>query len=186
MLEGRSMRRFVVATAVIGLPCAVLGIALHAQDTPAGQVSRVEAAQAPNRQGLDPYTLPELLRRFHVPGVSIAVVKQYQVHWVKTYGVADVAAPAPVAPDTLFQAASISKPVTAFAVLRAVEAGKLSLDTDVNRYLTSWKVPENDFTRERPVTLRALLSHTSGTGDCFGFPGYAPSADRPTLSQILE
>ena len=55
------MRRFVLATAVIGLPCACLGIALQAQDTPAGQVSRVEAAQVPNRQGLDPYTLPELL-----------------------------------------------------------------------------------------------------------------------------
>jgi hypothetical protein len=55
------MRRFFLTTAVIALPCAVLGIALQAQDTPAGQVARVEAAQAPNRQGLDPYTLPELL-----------------------------------------------------------------------------------------------------------------------------
>jgi CubicO group peptidase (beta-lactamase class C family) len=70
--------------------------------------------------------------------------------------------------------------------MRLVEAGKLSLDEDVNRYLKSWKVPDSEFTRRRPVTLRALLSHTSGTGDGFGFPGYHPSAERPTLVQILN
>jgi CubicO group peptidase (beta-lactamase class C family) len=131
-------------------------------------------------------TVLQLMERFNVPGVSIAVVTDYQVQSGKTYGMADVSTSAPVAPDTLFQAASISKPVTAFAVMRAVEAGKLSLDEDVNRYLKSWKVPENEFTRERPVTLRSLLSHTSGTGDSLAFPGYAATADVPTLTQILD
>ena len=95
-------------------------------------------------------------------------------------------AKSPVTANTLFQAASISKPVTAFAVMRLVEAGKLSLDEDVNHYLKSWKVPESEFTRGAPVTLRALLSHTSGTGDGFGFPGYDPASERPTLVQILN
>jgi CubicO group peptidase (beta-lactamase class C family) len=155
-------------------------------DSPAAQIARVEAAQSPNRQGLDPYTLPQLMERVHVPGVSIAVARDFQVQWIKTYGLADVSADMPVTAETRFQAASISKPVTAFAVLRAIEAGKLSLDEDVNRYLKSWKVPDNEFTRHHAVTLRALLSHTSGTGDGFGFPGYAPGADRPTLVQILD
>ena len=121
-----------------------------------------------------------------IPGVSIAVIKDNQIHWAKGYGQADVTAKSPVTTETLFQAASISKPVTAFAVMRLVDAGKLSLDEDVNRYLKSWKVPDDEFTHGRPVTLRALLSHTSGTGDGFGFPGYAPSAERPTLVQILN
>jgi len=121
-----------------------------------------------------------------VPGVSISVIKDFQIYWSKGYGQADVTTKSPVRSDTMFQAASISKPVTAFAVMRLVDAGKLSLDEDVNRYLKSWKLPENEFTRGRPVTLRALLSHTSGTGDGFGFPGYQPSAERPSLVQILN
>ena len=180
------MRRYLWVIAFIGLASAFLLAAQQAQDTPAAQIARVEAAQSPSRQGLDPYTLRQLMERFHVPGVSIAVVRDYRVQWVKTYGTADVSTDAPVTPETCFQAASISKPVTAFAVMRTVQAGNLSLDEDVNRYLKSWKVPENEFTRERPVTLRSLLSHTSGTGDGFGFPGYAPTADRPTLTQILD
>lgn len=157
----------------------------QAQDTVTAQIARVEAAQSPNRQGFDPYTIQEMMKSFHVPGVSIAVVRDFKVYWAKTYGAADVVTDAPVTQETRFQAASISKPVTAFAVLRAVDAGKLSLDEDVNKYLKSWRVPVNEYTRGG-VTLRALLSHTSGTGDGFGFPGYNPSAKLPTLEQVLD
>jgi CubicO group peptidase (beta-lactamase class C family) len=157
-----------------------------AQDDASALMARIEAPQTPNRQGFDSFTLAELMRRSRVPGVSVAVIRDFRVHWAKAYGLADVTANAPATPETLFQAASISKPVTAVAVLRAVETGKLDLDADVNTYLKSWKVPENEHTRGRPVTLRALLSHTSGTGDGFGFPGYNPAARLPTLVQILN
>lgn len=172
--------------AVLALAAAALGVVPRAQDGAKALATRIEASQTPNRQGWDPYTLTELMDRFGVPGVSIAVIKDYQIDWAKGYGQADVTAKSPVTTETLFQAASISKPVTAFAVMRLVDAGKLSLDEDVNRYLKSWKVPDDEFTHGRPVTLRGLLSHTSGTGDGFGFPGYAPSAERPTLVQILN
>lgn len=158
----------------------------QAQDTKEALIARIEAAQSPNRQGYDPLTLEQLMQRFRVPGASVTVIKDFQVHWAKGYGLADVESKAPVTPDTAFQAASISKPVTAVAVMRAVQQGKLDLDVDVNRYLKSWKVPDNEFTRARPVTLRALLSHTSGTGDGFGFPGYHPDAPRPTVQEILS
>jgi CubicO group peptidase (beta-lactamase class C family) len=126
------------------------------------------------------------MKRFRVPGVSIAVIDDFEVHWAKGYGVADVQTGGRVDPDTLFQAASISKPVAAMAVLRLVQEGRLGLDADVNGLLTSWKLPGDGFTQDRPVTPRTLLSHTSGLGDGFGFPGYHPSAARPTLVQILD
>ncbi len=179
------MKRWILATAfTISAGVVLFGVG-DAQDPTGGQIARVESKQSPNRQGFDPYTIPELMKLFHIPGVSIAVVRDFQVAWTKTYGVADVVANVPVTTETRFQAASISKPVTAFAVLRAVDAGKLSLDENVNEYLKSWKVPENEYTRGG-VTLRALLSHTSGTGDGFGFPGYNPAAPLPTLEQILD
>jgi len=157
-----------------------------AQDDAAALIARIEATQSPNRGGLDAFTLQDVMRRFRVPGVSVAVIRDFKIHWTKAYGIADVETGQPVDVNTLFQAASISKPVTAMAALRLVQEGKLSLDQDINAVLTSWHVPTSDLNRERPVTPRALLSHTSGADDGFGFPGYDPSAPRPTVVQILQ
>ena len=154
--------------------------------SPAAMMARIEGAQSPNRQGLDPLTLQQLMERFHVPGVSVAVIRDFEIHWAKGYGVADVESGARVDADALFQAASISKPVTAMAALRAVQDGTFSLDADINTILKSWKLPAGEFTRRQPVTPRALMSHTSGLGDGFGFPGYHPSAARPTIVEILN
>jgi len=131
-------------------------------------------------------TLAQVMERAHVPGVSIAVTKNFDIHWAKGYGIADVQSGSPVDADTMFQAASISKPVAAMAAMRAVQDGKFSLDADINSILKSWKLPDSEFTRGHPVTPRSLMSHTSGLGDGFGFPGYHPSAPRPTLVQILN
>jgi CubicO group peptidase (beta-lactamase class C family) len=157
-----------------------------AHDDPVAAIqARIEGQQAPDRKGLDAFTIDQLMKRFQVPGVGVAVIHDLQIHWEKGYGVADVATGAPVAPDTVFQAASISKPVTAVATMRLVQRGKLDLDANVEGYLRSWKVPDSEFTRGHPVTLRSLLSHTSGTGDGFGFPGYHPSAPLPSVPDIL-
>ena len=149
-------------------------------------MARIEGRQVPDRQGFDGLTLAQLMERFRVPGVSVAVIKDYEIHWAKGYGIADVTAGVPVTTDTIFQAASISKPTAAMGVLRLVQDGMLSLDADVNTFLKSWKLPAGEFTRERPVTLRALLSHTSGLGDGFGFPGYHPKDPVPSVVQILN
>ena len=166
---------------------ALAPIFFAAEDAaPAAMMARIEGAQSPNRQGLDPFTLQQVMDRFHVPGVSVAVIKDFEVHWAKGYGLADVESGMRVDADTLFQAASISKPVAAMAAVRAAEDGRFSLDDDINTILKSWKLPESELTRGHPVTPRALMSHTSGLGDGFGFPGYHPSAPRPTLVQILN
>jgi CubicO group peptidase (beta-lactamase class C family) len=148
--------------------------------------ARVEAPRIPGDSGLAGRTLDELLTAAMVPGASVAVIRDFEIHWAKGYGVADGATGRAVDTRTRFQAASISKPVTAMAVMRLVQDGTLSLDADINATLRSWKVPESELTRTQKVTWRSLLSHTSGADDGFGFPGYKPDAPRPTLVQILD
>lgn len=163
--------------------------AAEAQDPAAALsplIAQIEAAQSPNRGGLDGFTLQEVMKKFGVPGLSIAVVKDFKIHWAKAYGVADVETGRAVDVNTAFQAASISKPVMAMAVVKLAQDGRLSLDADVNTMLRAWKVPQTELTRAQPVTPRALLSHTSGSDDGFGFPGYAPDAPLPSVVQIIQ
>ena len=149
-------------------------------------IDAVEGAQPSGQQGsLAALDLDGLMQRLGVPGVSIAVVWDFDLHWAKGYGITDALHGRRVDRQTLFQAASISKPVTALAVLKLVEDGRFGLDDDINTLLTSWRLPLNGLTQERAVTPRMLLSHTSGLGDGFGFPGYLPTTQLPTAVQIL-
>jgi CubicO group peptidase (beta-lactamase class C family) len=131
------------------------------------------------------YTLRDRMEKYRVPGVSLAVVEGGAIAWVGAYGVVEVGISEPVTPETLFQAASISKPVAALAALRLVEEGVLELDAPVNRYLRGWQIPDNGFTEGRPVTLRHLLTHTGGL-TVHGFPGYAPGLPTPSVVAILD
>src|ERR1044072_10001594 len=123
--------------------------------------------------------LAERMAFYNVPGVSIALINDGEVEWARGFGVKEVEGEDRVGTDTLFQAGSISKAVTATAVLRLVEQGVLALDEDVNTYLRSWRVPRNGDWQPR-VTLRQLLSHTAGT-TVHGFNGYARDEAIPTL-----
>lgn len=129
-------------------------------------------------------TLTERMAALHVPGVSIAVIHNGALEWARGFGSRKAGGPQ-VTPDTLFQAASISKPITALAVLRLVDEGKINLDTDANSYLKSWKIPDNEFTQKKSVTVRELLSHTAGI-TVPGFGGYSPDETLPTLLQVLD
>jgi CubicO group peptidase (beta-lactamase class C family) len=135
---------------------------------------------------IDAADIDALRKQFNVPGVSIAVITDFKIEWARGYGVADVETNAPVTIDTMFQAASISKPVAAMASMKAVQDQRFTLDQDVNTILKSWTLPGGEYTKDRPVTPRSLMSHTSGTGDGFGFPGYAVNAPLPTTAQILD
>lgn len=128
--------------------------------------------------------LSKRMQHYHVPGVSIALIDRETI-LAQGYGVQQAGDDSPVTTQTRFQAASISKPVSALAVLSLVQNGTLDLDADVNMYLRSWQVPENEHTRGRKVTLRGLLSHTAGL-TVHGFPGYAVGEAVPSLRQILD
>jgi CubicO group peptidase (beta-lactamase class C family) len=169
-----------------------LSVGLFAQSAAKGseeRAARIEKGLLPNilieGRTLPPMTLADRMDFYKVPGVSVAVINDGAVDWAKGYGLAETGTAAPVTPRTLFQAASLSKSLTAMAALRLVEMGKLALDQDVNTRLTSWKVPENEFTKVEKVTLRRLLSHTAGL-TVSGFGGYPADAPVPTLIQVLD
>jgi len=129
--------------------------------------------------------LADRMQFYKTPGVSIAFINAGRIEWARGYGVLEAGGRDPVTPETLFQAASISKSLTAMLALRLVEQGKLDLDSDVNMRLVSWKVPENEFTKEQKVTVRRLLAHTAGI-TVTGFLGYPVDETVPTLQQILD
>lgn len=117
------------------------------------------------------WTLAERMAHYNVPAVSVAVIEDGEIAWTRAWGVADTETGAPATAGTLFQAASISKPVAALAALSLVEDGALELDRPVNEALTAWRVPDNEFTADSAVTLRGILTHSAGL-TVWGFPGY--------------
>lgn len=130
-------------------------------------------------------TVEKLMGIYNVPGLSFAIIDKFEIASTRVYGVTEAGGTTPVTPRTLFQAGSVSKPVAAAGALFLVEQGKLSLDEDVNRKLKSWKLPENQFTKEQKVTLRRIMSHSAGL-TVHGFPGYAAGQPLPTLPQVLN
>lgn len=155
----------------------------------ATRIQRVESGLLPpiviTGQPLPRMKITDRMKYHKIPGVSIAVINNYKVEWARSYGMREAGTNEVVTPHTIFQAGSVSKTITAAAVLRLVQQGKLHLDEDVNNKLVSWKVPENEYTKDQKVTVRRLLTHTSGlTGSSSG--DYAVGGGVPTLLQILD
>jgi CubicO group peptidase (beta-lactamase class C family) len=95
------------------------------------------------------WSIEERMKHYKVPGLSVAVINNHKIDWARSYGVTDIEIGEPVTTETLFQAGSISKPVAAMVALKKVEQGKLTLDENINNKLTSWKLPDNEFTARR-------------------------------------
>ena len=151
------------------------------------EIKRVEQGLLPPVliKGDPVWTIKERMKFYKAPGLSVAVIKDFKIHWARSYGVKDLETNEPVTTETLFQAGSISKSINAMVAMKKVEQGKISLDANINDKLTTWKLPENDFTAKKKVTLKNLLSHTAGT-TVHGFPGYAVNETVPTLVQVLD
>jgi CubicO group peptidase (beta-lactamase class C family) len=151
------------------------------------KIQRVEKNLIPNIQtGNDgPMTMQDRMVFYKVHGVSVAVIHNYKIEWAKGYGYADDSLKVPVTPQTLFQAASISKSLNSVGVLKLVQDKKIDLYTDINTYLTSWKFPYDSLSKNKKITVANLLSHTGGL-TVHGFDGYEKGKEIPTIEQILE
>ena len=153
----------------------------------APRLTEAEAAQAPDIPStrLGRLALAEVLTATGTPALSLAYFRDGAVVWARAWGVADAESREAATDRSLFQAASISKPVSAVAILKAVERGLIQLDRPVNEQLRGWHLPDNELTGKRAVTPRLLLCHAGGT-TVHGFPGYEPTAILPSVPDVLD
>jgi CubicO group peptidase (beta-lactamase class C family) len=133
----------------------------------------------------DPDSIEAWMRFHDVPGVSVAVIRDFRVAYLEQYGLMSNEGGQVVDELTRFQAASMSKGVSAATVMTLVEDGLLELDRDIDAYLTTWELPWTVPRGSEPVTLRRLLSHTAGT-TVSGFRGYRYNESVPTLNEVLD
>ncbi|MFO7799990.1 MAG: serine hydrolase domain-containing protein [Rhodohalobacter sp.] len=136
------------------------------------------------REQLD-QSIPEWMDRYGVPGVSIALIKNGELTWSEGYGFADLEKQTRMTSETVCRVESISKSVTARGVLKLVERGEIGLDVPVIHHLNRWDFPGTAVDVER-VTIRHLLSHSSGlTLGTLGLE-YAPGEEKPSLRESLS
>ena len=135
-------------------------------------------------QGQPAYDLHDRMAHYRVPGVSVAVIQDFEVLWIAQYGETRAVDGTPVVAETRFNVGSMSKAATSACILTLVEQGLLGLDDDVDQHLTSWAIPANPYTADAPVTPRRLMNHSAG------LPHRSPltyPADRlPTPLQLVR
>jgi CubicO group peptidase (beta-lactamase class C family) len=146
-----------------------------------GLIANVQIEGEPRRY----FNLNDRLEQIGVPGLSVAFAANGEIEWARAYGLADKSESRPMTTGTYLLAGSISKPVAALRSLQLVEQGVFDLDEDINNYLQSWQVPDNEFTETEKVTLRRILKHTAGL-TVWGFPGYDKGDEIPSVIDVLD
>jgi len=131
------------------------------------------------------YNILERMHFYKIPSVSLAIIENGKIKWVKTYGYADIERKRPANKTTLYQVASISKSVNSLGLMKLIQDGKLSLTNDIRNYLKTWVFPDNEISKNKIINLKNLLSHTAGLS-VHGFIGYSMKDSIPTINQILD
>jgi CubicO group peptidase (beta-lactamase class C family) len=172
---------------ILLLPFIIFGQALAQTKKVQERIAQVENNLIPYVpvKGFAGWNILDRMKYYKVPGLSIAVIKDYKIDWAKGYGLADTIQKTKVTTETMFSAGSISKFLMAVTALKLVEEGKIGLDSPINDYLSSWKITENDYTKKTPITLRMLLSHSAGTSQTSYF-GFTPAEPLPTIVEVLS
>ncbi|AVJ57045.1 hypothetical protein C5610_12580 [Idiomarina sp. OT37-5b] len=164
----------------------ILGSSVSAE--PIEHIQSIEQQLLPNQflEGhLKTTSIAEVMLSDNIAGVSMAFIDNGKIAWRRTYGYAELSKLSPVTSQTVFAGASLSKPLTAVTAMQLVDAGKVSLDEDINNYLTSWQLPDNKFINTQPVTLRQLIGHRAGISNYVPAP-YAVGEKVPTVTQMLK
>lgn len=161
-------RLVVVCSLTLGLLAAGSTLHSESQSTPQNWIDE---------------NIPRLLKRYKVPGAAVALVENQEVVWAKGYGLSDIGNRRRTSTDTVFQAASISKSLTAWGVVKLAEQSLIELDAPVDLYLKRWHLPPSPYNDR--VTVRRVLSHTAGLS-LQGYPGNDPNKPLPTLVQSLS
>lgn len=125
------------------------------------------------------------MSEYNIPAVSLAVINQGKIEWADIYQNANFSEEQELDCTSIFQAASLSKPVTFLAALRMHAAGEIDLDKNIQDYLKDFVIPKGEQTAENPVTFRNIFSHTSGITSG-GYQGYAKGLPLPSDLDILK
>lgn len=142
------------------------------------------SATGPSVPGVGAYddAITAFMRRWNIPGASVAVAKDGKLILARGYGYADRNAGTPAQPDSIYRIASISKTFTSAAILHLVEQGKLSLDDNFLDILTQYQLPPGADQRLRAVTIRNLLQHSGG----WDATAYDPMFDSVKIANALH
>lgn len=131
-----------------------------------------------------PKKITQLMKEQNVPGISITLIKDFNIYKTYTYGCKDKRSRDSITDKTLFQAASISKTLTAAVILKEIEKGSWQKDMPINHLLKSWKIPRRNEIKT-PIKLKNLLDHSSGLS-VSGFDGYNNDKKLPSTIEILD
>mgnify|MGYP003685579297 CR=1 FL=1 len=136
------------------------------------------------------YQLEERMKHYGAVGFSLTTIKDFKIEDSKGYGFCQKENAIKVETNSVFRVGSISKSLTAILILKLQDNGVLDIDTDIKTYLKSWKLPKSIFIKNKPVTLRALLTHTSGLKKQqlvkLGDHGFVKGDPIYTLNEILD
>ncbi|UBM59979.1 beta-lactamase family protein [Marinilongibacter aquaticus] len=130
-------------------------------------------------------SIQQKMEDYAIPALSMAVIHQGELAWTNVYQNPNFPEEQALDCASIFQAASLSKPVTFMAALRMQAAGEIDMDEDIQHYLTDFTLPQGKQTAENPVTFRNIFAHTSGI-TAGGYQGYAKKLPMPSDIDILK
>ncbi|MGB5554831.1 MAG: serine hydrolase domain-containing protein [Flavobacteriaceae bacterium] len=125
------------------------------------------------------------MSEYNIPALSLAVMNKGKIEWADMYQNVNFPEEQKLDCASIFQAASLSKPVTFLAALRMHAAGEIDLDENIQNYLKDFELPQGKQTVENPVTFRNIFSHTSGIS-AGGYDGYSKDLAIPSDLAILR
>ncbi len=177
------MKQLLLCTAMFGLLTAC-GSVTQTTSNPSN-AETLAAAQAKIPASFSSEVTAKM-KEHNLKGFSLAIFENYEIVYSEQWGVKASTSPELINENTAFSTASMSKPVTALLSVILEEKGLIDLDAPVNDYLSRWKIPENEFTKQTPITWAHLLSHMSGASQFSGFSDFYEGDNIPTLTESLE